>query len=344
MHQPRAVTFCAIAALGAAACAQVLSLDDYVVRPIDSAVDAGTEGTREAGDDQDGAPLPDSASDSASDRASDSAAEGGPDGATPAEAGAEAGADSGGDAGDAGPDGSPAVRLRILSPAQNGIANVGANNLATVLIETTNYTIRPSGQCAGAANCGHAHVTIAGADCNDVAGGKAYNVQITGPGPAAVNMGFCQAGALGVKTVSVELMADNHRPLPTREIATATANFVRGKVRLTSPLDEAVLAVPASKLIPVRFLVSDFTLRAPGQCTGLPDCGHARVTVGATTCNAAGHPYNAIATSTAGTTIDLAHCGAEYLGTKTVKIELVDDNGAPLAASEAHAVDVTFVP
>ena len=60
--------------------------------------------------------------------------------------------------------------------------------------------------------------------------------------------------------------------------------------------------------------------------------------------NAAGQAYNAIATATSGTNINLALCTSGHLGTKSVVIELVDDTGAALATPETNLADVTFVP
>jgi hypothetical protein len=186
-------------------------------------------------------------------------------------------------------------------------------------------------------------VTIDGTTCNNVAGGKAYNVQIGTAGPGKMNMALCQDGPTGTKTITVELVQDNHAPFAVREIANLPTNFVRGKVRLTAPLDEDVVTLAASNLTPLRFVVSDFTLRAPGQCAGLTNCGHARITIDGTACNAPGQPYNVLATSTTGTNLNLAHCTQGPLGTKTVRIELVGDNGTPLTPAESNVASVTFV-
>jgi len=177
-----------------------------------------------------------------------------------------------------------------------------------------------------------------------VPSGKAYNIQLPSAAPARMNMALCQAGPLGQKTVTVELVQDNHAPFPAREIYQSTAFFIRGKVRLTNPLDEAVVSVPANKRIPVTFRTSDFTLRAPGQCAGLANCGHLRVTVDGANCNVPGQPYAAIATSVAPLEVDLGRCAGGHLGTKIVRAELVSDTGAPLSPVEASAAQVTFVP
>lgn len=330
---------------GLAACAQILSLDDYRVAAVDERTDAAAgvdaastdaavsvDASHDAGVD---AAL-DAGVDGATDASRDAAGDAGVDGAVDGGATADAGFDAGFDAG------SP-LRVRIVEPALNGIANVGTDNLATIMIETTGYTLRAPGSCNGLPDCGHVHVTIDGVNCDNVAAGKAYNIQLSAPGAAKMNMAYCQAGPLGTKTVSVELVADNHRPLTAREVTTTTATFVRGKVRLTSPLDEAVVTVPGNRLVPARFLVSDFTLRAPGQCAGLTNCGHARITVDGANCNAPGQAYNAIATSTAGTDINLASCAGGVFGTKTLQVELVDDTGASLTPAQTSVADVTFV-
>lgn len=350
MGARRVSAFGIVALTGLAACAQILSLDDYRVAAGDERTDAavGVDGGA-----TDGAVDVDASSDASIDAGRDAGADGATDasldGAVDAASdggGADARADGGvtADAAlDAGFDAGSPLRVRIVEPALNGIANVGTDNLATLLIETTGYTLRAPGSCNGLPDCGHVHVTIDGVNCDNVAAGKAYNIQLSAPGAAKMNMAYCQAGPLGTKTVSVELVADNHRPLTVREVATATATFVRGKVRLTSPLDEAVVTVPGNRLVPARFLVSDFTLRAPGQCAGPTNCGHARITVDGANCNATGQPYNAIATSTAGTDINLASCAGGVFGTKTVQVELVDDTGASLTPAQTSVAEVTFV-
>ena len=345
------IPFVALAALGAAACAQVLSLDDYSIANAEPDVDAATDAASAVDAASDAGSTVDASNDASRDAGvtADSAT----DATTPLDAGPDTGAatdagvdasDAGGTSVDANVDGGPLVRVRIVEPAQNGIANVGTDNLATLLVETTDFTLRPPGQCGATVNCGHAHVTIDGTNCNNVAAGKAYNIQLSAAGATKMNMALCLAGPTGVKSVDVELVADNHRPLAVREIATAPVNIVRGEVRLTSPLDEEVVTVPSSKLVPVTFAVSDFTLRPPGQCAGLANCGHARITVDGTACNAAGQAYNAIATATSGTNINLALCTSGHLGTKSVVIELVDDTGAALATPETNLADVAFVP
>jgi hypothetical protein len=351
-----AIGLAALTGLGA--CAQILSLDDYRVAAVDERtdaaagvdgaatdgavdVDASSDASLDAGLDAGADGATDASLDGAVDAASDG---GGSDARTDGGVTADGAADAGFDAGfDAGVDAGPPVRVRIVEPALNGIANVGTDNLATIMIETTGYTLRAPGSCNGLPDCGHAHVTIDGVNCDNVAAGKAYNIQLSAPGAAKMNMAYCQAGPLGTKTVSVELVADNHRPLTAREVTTTTATFVRGKVRLTSPLDEAVVTVPGNRLVPARFLVSDFTLRAPGQCAGLTNCGHARITVDGANCNAPAQAYNAIASSTAGTDINLASCAGGVFGTKTLQVELVDDTGASLTPAQTSVAEVTFV-
>lgn len=324
----------------AVGCATVIGLDDYRVDPAvvtDAGVptDAATpDAARDASDAPDAADA-DTPRDAAPQDGSVAADAGPADAATPTDAAGDAGADAG--------DGGIFPRVVFLEPVSGSISNVAADNLAVLSIETPGFTLRAPNDCRGEPNCGHVHVTIDGTTCNNVAGGKAYNIQISAPGPTKMNMGFCQAGPVGPKTISVELVQENHAPFAVREIATLATNFVRGKVRLTAPLDEDVVTLPSSNLSPLRFATSDFTLRAPGTCAGLPKCGHARVTIDGTACNAPGQPYNTLATATSGTSLNLAHCTQGPLGTKSVRIELVDDTGAPLSPAESATASVTFV-
>jgi hypothetical protein len=359
MRTSLALTVFAIAA--APACAQILALDEYRVE--DAAADAAIAvdgasaetgadaATLDAGADAaspadaeplDGSPdadvadaaLPDAGSVDAStaDAAAADASTANDAGATDAAAPADA-ADSG-----------PPPRLVFLDPVPNGIANVAADNTASLFVETNGFTLRGPGECRGEPNCGHAHVTIDGTTCNNVPAGKAYNAQLSAPGRVRMNMALCQAGPLGQKTVTVELVQDNHAPFTVREIFQATAFFLRGKVRFTNPLDEAVVSVPSNKHITVTFLVSDFTLKAPGQCLGAASCGHLRLTVDGANCNLPGLPYAALASSSAPLDVDLGRCVGGHLGTKTLRVELVADDGTPLNPIEANVAQVTFVP
>jgi hypothetical protein len=335
MRAPSTYLLALATTLSAAGCATIIGLDDFRVDPnlgtdagassdasaLDASADAATDAASviDAGTTDTGAPGPDDAS-------ADAGAPG-PDDASSSDSGTDAGL---------------FPRVIFLAPVANGIANVAADDLAVLSIETPGFTIRSPNDCRGEPNCGHVHVTIDGTTCNNVAAGKAYNISIFQPGPTKMNMAFCQGGPTGIKTISVELVQENHAPFATREIATLSTNFIRGKVRLTAPLDEDVVTVPASNLTPLRFMLSDFTLRAPGQCGGLPNCGHARVTIDGAACNAPGQAYNTIASATSGVNLNLAHC-SNPLGTKNVRIDLVDDTGAALNPVQSHTASVTFI-
>ncbi len=335
MRAPSTYLLALATTLSAAGCATIIGLDDFRVDPnlgtdagassdasaLDASADAATDAASviDAGTTDTGAPGPDDAS-------ADAGAPG-PDDASSSDSGTDAGL---------------FPRVIFLAPVANGIVNVAADDLAVLSIETPGFTIRSPNDCRGEPNCGHVHVTIDGTTCNNVAAGKAYNISIFQPGPTKMNMAFCQGAPTGIKTISVELVQENHAPFATREIATLSTNFIRGKVRLTAPLDEDVVTVPASNLTPLRFMLSDFTLRAPGQCGGLTNCGHARVTIDGTACNAPGQAYNTIASATSGVNLNLAHC-SNPLGTKNVRIDLVDDTGAALNPVQSHTASVTFI-
>ncbi len=336
MRAPSTYLLALATTLSAAGCATIIGLDDFRVDP-----NLGTD----AGASSDASDL-DAAADAAPalDANTTDAGASEPD-AAPADAGAAGDASANADAGTPSSDAGDAglfPRVIFLAPVANGIANVAADDLAVLSIETPGFTIRSPNDCRGEPNCGHVHVTIDGTTCNNVAAGKAYNISIFQPGPTKMNMAFCQGGPTGIKTISVELVQENHAPFATREIATLSTNFIRGKVRLTAPLDEDVVTVPASNLTPLRFMLSDFTLRAPGQCGGLTNCGHARVTIDGAACNAPGQAYNTIASATSGVNLNLAHC-SNPLGTKNVRIDLVDDTGAALNPVQSHTASVTFI-
>jgi hypothetical protein len=117
--------------------------------------------------------------------------------------------------------------LAITSPANNATIELPPSGQVPVTF-TTNLTFLPPFKCADAgagggvlANCGHAHLTIDGANCNATkpsndggAPGKSpYNFQATVAGQATADFFFCPTPVEGSHTIDLELRADNHAPL-----------------------------------------------------------------------------------------------------------------------------------
>src|SRR5690349_864732 len=66
--------------------------------------------------------------------------------------------------------------ITITSPANAATVSVPATtpNLL-VSFTVSGFTLKDAGGCAGAANCGHVHITIDGAVCNDPDAEGPYN-------------------------------------------------------------------------------------------------------------------------------------------------------------------------
>lgn len=235
--------------------------------------------------------------------------------------------------------------IRIVEPVDDGIANVTDNGLVTMKFETTGFTLKPASECGGAPNCGQAHVKIDGDDCDDKAGGKANNINITSADPVKLNMGYCKLGPVGVKTIRVELVTADRAPLSPPVKDTIRVNFVRGRVRILDPLDEQIVVMPATNIAFLTFAVSGYTIKTAGECRGMPDCGHAHITIDGTDCNniAAGKAYNISAKTTEPQQMDLNLCKGGPTGTKVVAIELTTDGHAPLSPREFYKTTVNFV-
>ncbi len=99
----------------------------------------------------------------------------------------------------------------------------------------------------------------------------------------------------------------------------------------------------------VNLIFANVTLRAPGSCMGLQNCGHVHITVTAepigggapVSCNVMGHPYNAAGT-TSTIPIDLDKClpAGRVLGPHRVTAELFDDGHVALPAQTSTFVDI----
>ena len=108
---------------------------------------------------------------------------------------------------------SEAPTIAIVSPAPGSAVALGddAGKSVAVKIAVTNFTIRPVGQCAGIANCGHVHLKIDHPSdaCNAPnSGGNSTNGD-TGGDSIVAYFGFCPTPR-GEHVVVVALAKDDH--------------------------------------------------------------------------------------------------------------------------------------
>lgn len=105
--------------------------------------------------------------------------------------------------------GHPAVS--ITSPAAGSTVDLGADADKTVQIGVTvvPFTLKPPGECKGAADCGHLHVNIDGDACN--ATSMKYNGAYTDAASVVAKFALCPMGMqTGAHTVKVSVHDDGH--------------------------------------------------------------------------------------------------------------------------------------
>lgn len=234
--------------------------------------------------------------------------------------------------------------IAITSPAPGATVDLGADFTVPVAFTASHFTLAAPGACAGAADCGHVHLLVDGADCNGA--GAPYNNAGAGSSLAA-KLALC-ATADGEHDVTLELHHDDHSPVKGAGDATVSASVTftvavaKPRILIVSPAaDATVTPSGATKTVPIAFKVAGFTLKAAGTCGANTACGHAHLLVDGEACNTAGAPYNNDGEASPIDAI-LSECDA-VPGAHTVTVELHKDNHAPLqdAGSNVQAT-VTF--
>jgi hypothetical protein len=125
-----------------------------------------------------------------------------------------------------------APTLAIVSPAAGASLALGGDAGRSVAVEiaVSNFTIRPVGQCAGLARCGHVHLAIdyPGTTCNAPgSGGNSTNAD-TGGTVVQAHFGYCPSPA-GRHVIVVGLAKDDHSLLlvdgkPVTAVAVVTTH------------------------------------------------------------------------------------------------------------------------
>lgn len=113
-------------------------------------------------------------------------------------------------------------------------------------------------------------------------------------------------------------------------------------VSITSPSPGGTVTMnPSTKEAPLTFAVTQFTIAAPGNCSG-PRCGHVHAVVDAGACNSGSLNYNSELDALSGN-LKLALC-ATAAGGHTVFLELHDSAHAPILVNGAvvKSTSITF--
>ena len=113
--------------------------------------------------------------------------------------------------------------IAISQPTQNATVTMAVGNTVPVMFGVMNFLLKAPGTCVAADGaCGHVHLKVDGAACNDTAGMKPYN-NAGFASPINANLAFCPM-ATGAHTISLELHNNDHTPVldPTTMMVIST--------------------------------------------------------------------------------------------------------------------------
>jgi hypothetical protein len=239
--------------------------------------------------------------------------------------------------GSGGPPLTPAVN--ISGPAWGSTVMIGNDDLVTVTFTTSNFRLAMPGTCAGDPACGHVHLKIDGAACNNTVAMKPYNVAGYAS-PISGNLGFCP-NVDGQHDMVLELHHDDHSPVVDNKGTAigANAQFIAQRqstqaaptITISEPTANATVTMAAGNTVPVSFMVTNFLLKAPGTCLATDGaCGHVHVKVDANACNntAAQKPYNNAGFASP-INANLSFCTMPA-GSHTISLELHNNDHTPV--------------
>jgi hypothetical protein len=98
-------------------------------------------------------------------------------------------------------------------------------------------------------------------------------------------------------------------------------------VAIRSPANNSSVNLSADKKLAINF-DTNYTIRAPGSCAGVENCGHLYLLVDNSSCNLPNQPYNVLVLSSP-VEADFTRC-ATPTGMHTIVLELRHDNGSPV--------------
>src|SRR5262249_7820652 len=97
--------------------------------------------------------------------------------------------------------------INISGPTPRTTVLRAPDNLVWVTFDVSNFTLRKPGTCAGDTACGHVHLKVDGAACNDTAAMKPYNAA-GWASPISANLALCPT-VEGQHQVLLELHHDD---------------------------------------------------------------------------------------------------------------------------------------
>jgi hypothetical protein len=100
---------------------------------------------------------------------------------------------------------------------------------------------------------------------------------------------------------------------------------INPSLAIRAPADDSTVNLSAEGKIAIGF-DTNYTIRAPGTCSGQNNCGHVYVLVDNSSCNSPNQPYNVLALASP-VEADLRRC-ATPTGMHTITLELHHDAGA----------------
>jgi hypothetical protein len=98
--------------------------------------------------------------------------------------------------------------IQITSPLDGAMVMPSPFHWVPIMFTVADFTLKAPGSCGGAANCGHVHVTVDGALCNDLTAPGPYNNDGF-VSPIPIKLDKCPMIS-GMHTVTAELHNDNH--------------------------------------------------------------------------------------------------------------------------------------
>jgi hypothetical protein len=193
-------------------------------------------------------------------------------------------------------DGTPAIAIDWPKPGAVITPGADPGKSVPVHYSVQNFILKAPGTCGNTPNCGHIHLEVDSAACNDT--GLPYNNAGTA-GPMAAKLALCPQ-VTGPHKLRIALHKDDHSPLMVGDGQVAAEVDVtvcapgQPCVGVVWPPPNAVISSSSDtdKSVGVDYVVSNFRLKQPGNCAGAARCGHVHLQVNGNTCNGPGLPYN----------------------------------------------------
>lgn len=114
-----------------------------------------------------------------------------------------------------GEDAHPHTSVKITEPAAGATVALGATKVVAVAFAVDHFTLVTPGACAGAKDCGHAHLNIDGDACNDMSSptNAPYN-SASGTTSIVAKFALCPAATqVGPHTLLVSLHDEAHEDI-----------------------------------------------------------------------------------------------------------------------------------